>query len=49
MRLQKSGAGFWVSVPKKVIESKGWQKGDILYPIPIKNGIQFVKMEKNDD
>jgi hypothetical protein len=48
MRLQKSGGGFWLSVPKELVESEGWQKGDTFFPIPVENGVQFIrKVRKN--
>lgn len=49
MKLQKSGNGFWLSIPKEMVESEGWQKGDIFYTAPLVNGIAFIKgREKRD-
>jgi hypothetical protein len=49
MRLQKSGEGFWLSVPKELVESEGWKKGDVFYPVPIDNGVQFIRRVKKTD
>jgi hypothetical protein len=49
MRLQTSGQGYFLYVPKDLIDLYGWQKGDFFYPTPLENGIQYIKMEKKSE
>jgi len=46
MKLQHSGKEYFLYVPKELINSFGWAKGDRFYPIPIENGIQYTKLDK---
>jgi len=49
MRLQHSGEGYWLYIPKVMIESKNWQKGDVFYPVPVENGVTFIYAGKGKD
>lgn len=47
-KLQKNGTtgAFWLIVPKAIVESKGWQKGDEFVFVDEPNGIKFTKGER---
>lgn len=47
-KLQHNGTtgAFWLTVPKAIIESKGWQKGDKFIFTDEPNGIKFTRGER---
>lgn len=48
MRLQQSGEGYYLSVPKELVEERGWKKGDIFHTAPTVNGIRYIHEEDKE-
>lgn len=46
MKLQKfeknERSGYWLTVPKELAETRGYQRGDIFFAVPVEDGIKFV-------